>query len=344
MIPVAALLQVEAALAAAQAERGLIPVEHAQAIARACSAGLDVDAEAARVSTPVVPLVAALREAVGEEAAGSVHVGATSQDVMDSAAMLVVRERRGPIVEDLAGAANTAADLARAHRSTPMAGRTLLQRARPITFGAKAALWMAGLDDAGHGLARVALPAQLGGPVGTLDDEDLVRAFAARLDIDPPALPWHPARAPVARVAAALGIAAGVAGKIATDVVLLAQAEVGEVREEGGGGYGGSSAMPHKHNPIAAISARAAAQRAPGLVATVLACMEQEHERAAGAWQAEWPALDALLDATADACARARESLERLVVDPDRMRANLGDEDVDVAAAEALVDRALAAR
>jgi 3-carboxy-cis,cis-muconate cycloisomerase len=322
----------------------MIPAEHARAIAQACSAGVDVDAEAARVSTPVVPLVAALRDAVGEEVAASVHLGATSQDVLDSAAMLVVRERRGPIVEDLAGAANTAADLARAHRSTPMAGRTLLQGARPISFGAKAALWMAALDDAGRGLAGVALPAQLGGPVGMLDHEDLVRAFAERLDLDAPALPWHTARAPVARVAAALGIAAGAAGKVATDVVLLAQTEVGEVREEGGEGYGGSSAMPHKHNPIAAISARAAAHRAPGLVATLLASMEQEHERAAGAWQAEWPALDELLAATGEACARARESLERLVVDPDRMRANLGEEDVDVADAEALVDRALDSR
>jgi 3-carboxy-cis,cis-muconate cycloisomerase len=225
-----------------------------------------------------------------------------------------------------------------------MAGRTLLQRAKPITFGAKAALWTAALDDAARGVTGLTLPVQLGGPVGTLANDDLVRALAARLDLDAPALPWHTARAPVARIAAALGIAAGAAGKVATDIVLLAQTEVGEAREEGGAGYGGSSAMPHKHNPIAAISARAAAHRAPGLVATVLAAMEQEHERAAGAWQAEWPALDHLLSATGEACRRLRESLDRLVVDPERMRANLGEEEPDVGDAEALVDRALGAR
>jgi 3-carboxy-cis,cis-muconate cycloisomerase len=339
-----ALLEVEAALAAAQAQLGHIPVEHAQAIAQACSAGVELDEEAARTSTPVVALVAALREAVGEEAAASVHLGATSQDIMDTAAMLTVRERRGPILEDLVGAANTAADLARAHRSTPMAGRTLLQRATPITFGSKAALWTAALDDAGRGVARLALPVQLGGPVGTLADTDLLAAFADRLDLDAPPLSWHTARAPVARIAAALGIAAGVAGKVATDVILMAQTEVGEACEEGGEGYGGSSTMPHKHNPIAAISARAAARRAPALVATVMASMEQEHERAAGAWQAEGPALRDLLSVTGEACDRLRESLERLVVDPERMAANLGEEEPDVSDAEALVDRALDGR
>ena len=339
-----ALLRVEACLAAAQAELGRIPAQHAEAIGRACAAGVDVDAEAARTATPVVPLVAALRAAVGPEVAPSVHVGATSQDVMDTAAMLGVREHRGPIAEDLAAAANTAADLARAHRSTPMAGRTLLQRANPITFGFEAATWMTALDDAQLELTRLTLPVQLGGPVGTLADAELVRALAERLDLDAPAFPWHTSRAPVARIAAALGIAAGTAGKVATDVVLLSQTEVGETCEEGGEGYGGSSAMPHKHNPIAAISARAAALRAPGLVATVLACMPQEHQRAAGAWQAELPALGDLLAVTGEAVGRVRESLERLVVDPERMRANLGDATVDVAGAEALVDRALEAR
>jgi 3-carboxy-cis,cis-muconate cycloisomerase len=148
----------------------------------------------------------------------------------------------------------------------------------------------------------------------------------------------------VARIAAALGIAAGAAGKVATDIVLLAQTEVGEAREAGGEGHGASSAMPHKTNPVAAVGSRAAALRAPGLVATVMACMAQEHERAAGAWQAEGPALEGLLAVTGEACRRLRDALDRLTVDTDRMRRNLADGDVDVAGSEALVDRALEAR
>jgi 3-carboxy-cis,cis-muconate cycloisomerase len=166
--------------------------------------------------------------------------------------------------------------------------------------------------------------------------------FAAELGLAEPVLPWHTERSRIAAIAAALGTAAGAVAKIAGDVVLLAQTEVGEVHEAA---PGGSSSMPHKRNPVAAVSARACARQAPGLVATLLACMEQEHERAAGAWHAEWAPLRALLICTGSAAAWLRTCLEGLQVDADRMDANLGEAGEGAfASAAALVDRALAAR
>jgi len=188
---------------------------------------------------------------------------------------------------------------------------------------------MTALDAAADAVADAdaALPAQLGGAAGTLaalgdDGPAVAAAFAHRLGLRAPSLPWHTDRTPVVTLATALGIAAGACGKVGLDVVLLAQTEVGEAHEAGEG-RGGSSTMPHKRNPVAAIAAVAAARRAPGLVATMLACMGQEHERAAGAWQAEWATLPALLDAAAGAAGGAAESLARLEIDPGRMRANL---------------------
>jgi 3-carboxy-cis,cis-muconate cycloisomerase len=330
-----AMLDVEAALARAEAGAGVIPAEHAEAIAAACRAErFDIAAlgeQAAAVGNPAAPLVRVLREQVGGSAAADVHRGATSQDIVDSAAMLVARRALEPLLADVDAAADAAASLAVGHRDTVMAGRTLLQHAVPVTFGLKAAGWLVALDEGAARLRVVRgtrLAAQLGGAAGTLAalDEagpDVLGRFARELALVEPVIPWHTDRTRIAELAAALGAACGVGAKVAGDLVLLAQTDVGEVREGGDGSRGGSSTMPHKHNPVAAISARAAARQAPGLVATVLAAMEHEHERAAGAWHAEWPALRALLSFTGSAAAWLRDGLEHLEVDPGRMRENL---------------------
>ena len=331
-----AMLDVEAALARAQAAAGVIAAEHAESIAAACRAErYDVDAlgaQAAEVGNPAAPLVRALRAEVGDPAAADVHRGATSQDIVDSATMLVARGALEALLDDLGGAAEAAARLAGEHRATVMAGRTLLQQAVPISFGLKAAGWLVGLDEAAQRLdavRRTRLAAQLGGAAGTLSAQgdagiDVLSRFARELELAEPVLPWHTTRTRIVELATALGEASGAMAKIAGDVVLLAQTEVGEVRE-GGGDRGGSSAMPHKHNPVAAISALAGARQAPGLVANLLTAMEHEHERAAGAWHAEWGPLRELLRATGSAAAWLRDCLEHLEVDPERMRANLDD-------------------
>lgn len=330
-----AMLDVEAALARAQARAGLLPAAQAQAITRACRADefdLGAIGEAAAVSgNPVVPLVRALTEAVPGPAAGAVHNGATSQDVLDSAAMLVADRALGPLLDDLEAAAAAAAGLAAAHQTTVMAGRTLLQQALPVTFGLKAAGWLVALDEVAARLEevrRTRLAVQLGGAAGTLAalgpaGAEVLAALAAELGLAEPVLPWHTVRTRVAELAGALGAAAGVAGKVARDVTLLAQTEVAEVRERGPAGRGGSSTLPHKRNPVAAVAALACAEQAPGLVATLLAAMVQEHERAAGAWHAEWRPLTDLLRTTGSAAAWLRDCLERLEVDPERMRRNL---------------------
>jgi 3-carboxy-cis,cis-muconate cycloisomerase len=188
------------------------------------------------------------------------------------------------------------------------------------------------------------LAVQMGGPVGQRDP-GIAAAVAGELGLAEPVLPWHTHRSRPAAIAASLGSLAGVLAKVAGDVVLLAQGEVGEVREGGGHGRGGSSSMPHKHNPVASVSVIACAKRVPGLVATVMAVMDHEHERAAGGWQAEWGTLSDLLRLTGSAAAWARDLLEGLEVDPARMRENLerlGLEG-DLGAADALIDRALVA-
>jgi 3-carboxy-cis,cis-muconate cycloisomerase len=329
-----AMLDVEAALARAEARAGVISSEDAEAIGRACRAEefdvVAIGAAAADGGNPVIPLVKALTAAVEGDAARQVHRGATSQDVSDTAAMLVARRALAPLLEDVGAASDAAATLADGHRGTLMAGRTLLQHALPVTFGQKAAGWMTGLDEAAarvEEVRRTRLAAQLGGAAGTLAslaaDGPAVLAFLAEdLGLGEPAVPWHAERTRIADLAGALGSLAGSIGKPAADVVLLAQTEVGEVRE-GVAGRGGSSTLPHKRNPIAAVLARAGADQAPGLVATLLASMTQEHERAAGAWHAEWRPLSALLLSTGSAAAWLRDCLEHLEVDVARMRANL---------------------
>ncbi|MEU3019216.1 MULTISPECIES: 3-carboxy-cis,cis-muconate cycloisomerase [unclassified Nocardiopsis] len=333
-----ALLDTEAALARALADTGLIASTRAEGIAAACAADRHDPAELGRAAAgggnPVIPLVQRLTAHVRErdpEAARHVHQGATSQDVMDTAAMLLVRRAGHALRAELAGLTEELRDLADRHRATPMAGRTLLQQALPTTFGAVAAGWAAGLSDADERLGEVLdhrLAAQLGGAVGTLASlhphgPAVAAAFAARLDLPEPRLPWHTDRGRITEVAAVLGRVGGAAGKVAQDVVLLAQTEVGEVTEEGGSGTGGSSTMPHKRNPVAAVSALAAARQVPGLVAALFAAQIQEHQRAAGAWHAEWLPLTDLLRRTGSAASWLRVSTARLRVHPDRMAANL---------------------
>ena len=287
----------------------------------------------------MVPLKAALTAAVEGPAAAHVHRGATSQDILDTAAMLVAARALDPLLDDLLAAREAAGELARAHRDTPLAGRTLLQQAVPTTFGLKAAGWMAGLEDARRWLNEVRverLAAQLGGAAGTLASlgeagPRVAEAYAEALGLPEPVLPWHTLRGRIGELASALAVTSGACAKAARDVILLSQTEVAEVREanERSGderaarGRGGSSAMPHKRNPVASICALACAQQAPGLAATLLGAMAHEHERAAGPWHAEWRPLSELLRSTGSAVAWLRESLEGLEADPERMRANL---------------------
>ncbi|MFL6074714.1 MAG: 3-carboxy-cis,cis-muconate cycloisomerase [Mycobacteriales bacterium] len=330
-----AMLDAEAALAAAQAEIGLIPAEAAAAIATACDANryniAELGERAVRAANPVVPLVADLTAAVPRGVAGYVHYGATSQDILDTAAMLVTRRALGPLLADLDAASDRCACLAATHRDTPIAGRTLLQQAEITTFGLKCAGWLTALAAARAAVAAVRdrqLAVQLGGAAGTLASMDgagprVLERYAAALGLAVPVLPWHTDRTRVAALAGALGMVAGVLAKTALDVVLLAQTEVGEVT---GDESGGSSALPHKHNPVAAVRVRATAQRVPGLVATLLTGMAQEHERAAGGWQAEWATLTDLLRLTGGAAWHARAMLDGLRVDAARMAAGLTDD------------------
>jgi 3-carboxy-cis,cis-muconate cycloisomerase len=334
-----AMLDAERALASASARAGVVPPAAAEAIAAACQAGRfdpdDLGRRAQAAANPVVPLVqdltAAVEQAAGPEAARWVHHGATSQDVMDTATCLVASRALVPVLDDLDGAAGAAAALAGRHRATLMAGRTLGQQALPTTFGRKAAGWLAAFDDAAGGLDRVRrrrLAAQLGGAAGTLaslgpDGVAVAGGFAAELGLCEPVLPWHTDRVRVGELAGALGVAAGALGKVALDVTLLAQTELGEVTEAADGDRGGSSTLPHKRNPVGAVLVRAATARVPGLVATLLGAMAQEQERATGAWHAEWEPLAELLGLVGAAAWRTRELLQGLEVHPDRMRAGL---------------------
>jgi 3-carboxy-cis,cis-muconate cycloisomerase len=327
-----ALLDAEAALARALAQAGVIAGEEAEAIAAACDAerfsAAEIGRAAAGIGNPVGPLVKALRAEVGGPAAAHVHRGATSQDILDTAAMLVARRALEPLLAARGAAGTAALRLAREHRDTPMAGRTLLQQAVPVTFGLVAAGWAAGIADARDRLAALRdtrLAAQLGGAAGTLASlgdagPAVAAAYARALGLAEPLLPWHTLRGRIGELAGALGVAAGAVAKPARDVVLLSQTEVAEVAEGTGGG---SSTMPHKRNPVAAVAALGCARQAPGLVATLLASMEQEDQRAAGAWHAEWQPLTALLRLVGSAAGWLRGSLSDLQVDAARMRHNL---------------------
>ena len=330
-----AMLDVEVALMRALARAGLAPAQAATEVAQAADASsFDVAAigrGTADTGTPVPAMLSALRSRLSDEAAAHLHQGATSQDVVDTGLMLVAQRALAPLLDDLGAAADACVELAERHRSTLAPGRTLLQQALPLTFGIKAATWLSGLDGSCAELVEVrehVLAVQLFGAVGTLaalGDRGLevMSAVAEELGLAEPALGWHTIRLRPARCSAALGSALGVMGKVARDVVLLAQTEVAEAAEGAGEGRGGSSTMPHKRNPVGAVAVIACAQRAPGLVATILGAMGQEHERAAGAWQAEWEPFLELLRLAGSAATTLRELLEGLDVDADRMRADL---------------------
>jgi len=331
-----AMLDAEAALTRAQAALGLAPAEAAAAVTEAADpARFDVPSLAERARSggnPVIPLVADLTKAVGAAYGPYVHRGATSQDVLDTAAMLVASRTLGPVLADLDRVERALAALAAAHRDSAMPGRTLTQHAVPTTFGLKAAGWRSLVLDARDRLTAVrgSLPAQLGGAAGTLaaftvfgdgDASGLPGAFAAELGLREPELPWHVLRTPVADLAGALAFTAGALGKVAVDVLALARTEVGEVAEGSGGG---SSAMPHKANPVRATLVLAAARRAPQLAATLYGALVAEDERPAGAWHAEWEPLRDLLRLTGGAARDAVELVEGLRVLPEVMRDHLG--------------------
>jgi 3-carboxy-cis,cis-muconate cycloisomerase len=332
-----AMVEVEVALLEALAELELAPVEAAEELAEALRSGrlvLDLD-ELGRGTgeqgTPVPALLRALRLQLSDTASAHLHRGATSQDVIDTAIMLVSRRALDRILDDLAGAGAACAVLVERHREAIVPGRTLLQQAIPVTFGLKAAHWLSGLDGAAADVRAVReheLAVQFGGAVGTLANLgdrglDVAAGVARRLELPAPELPWHTVRLRPARLAAALGMTLGLLGKIGRDVVLLAQTELAEVAEGGGAGRGGSSTMPHKRNPVGAIGLLACAQRAPGLVATMLAAMVQEHERGAGGWQSEWDTLLELLRLTGSSAAIARELLAGLEVDSEKLRGDM---------------------
>ncbi|MEO3752013.1 3-carboxy-cis,cis-muconate cycloisomerase [Streptomyces sp. B6B3] len=358
-----AMLDAEAALARAQATVGRVP----DAAAGAITAAARVDAFDARElalaaragGNPVIPLVAALTAAVARAdpaAARHVHAGATSQDVLDTATMLVARRTLRLVRADLARTAEALAELATAHRRTPLPGRTLTQHAVPTTFGLKVAGWYTLVREARTRLGALRLPAQLGGAAGTLaafaagdpppatrrdgaappsgprpgprgreEPEDdigvrLLAAYAREVGLAEPVLPWHTLRTPVAELAAALAVTVGALGKLAADVLVLSRTEIGELAEGGGGG---SSAMPHKSNPVRATLIAAAARQAPALAAVPLGSLAAADERPAGAWHAEWQPLRELLRLAGGAAHDAAELVAGLRVDAGRMRKNL---------------------
>jgi 3-carboxy-cis,cis-muconate cycloisomerase len=332
------MLDFEAALARAEAEIGVIPKSAVDPIAGACRAdAFDLAAlaqAATRSGNLAIPMVKALTTLVAKfdtEAARYVHWGATSQDVIDTAAMLSLRAGIDALLVDCDRAIAGFAKLARDHRNTAVVGRTWLQHALPIPFGLKLAEYAAALHRSRLRLKRLAqdaLALQFGGAAGTLaalGDKGFCVAerLAHELNLPLPEAPWHTHRDRIAEAASVLAILAGSCGKMARDVSLMMQTDVGEAFEPSGEGRGGSSTMPHKRNPVAAASALAAATMAPNLAATIFAAQVQEHERSAGPWHAEWPTLPTLMLVTSGALAATVDIAEGLEVDSARMRQNL---------------------
>ena len=326
-----AMLDFEAALARAEAACGIIPVAAADAITKAANPeDFDIATlaqQAFRAGTPAIPLVRMLTAKAG----GFVHWGATSQDVVDTALVLLLKQCKPIFEKDHARILAALHKLSEDHAQTVMLGRTLLQPAPPITFGLKAAGWYAAIR---RGWARVesrfdeALYLQFGGATGTLaslGDQGIAvgEALACELELKLPDAPWHGYRDRLAALLAALSIYTGTLGKIALDIALLMQFEVGEAFEPGGAGRGGSSTMPHKRNPTACMLTIAAAKRTPGLLANFLSGMLQEHERAVGGWQSEWPTIEGIFKATGVALESMVEVSEGLTIDAERMRRNI---------------------
>ena len=332
------MLDFEAALARAEAVEDIVPPHAAAVIAACCDvAHIDLDAltqAAAQAGNLAIPLIKQLTATVAArdpEAANYVHWGATSQDVIDTGMVLQLREAIDLIVVDLAVFADTLAALALHHRSTPVIGRTWMQHALPVTFGLKVAGW---LDAVLRHQARLAqlrarlFVLQFGGAAGTLASLGnrgltVATALARELDLRLPDAPWHTQRDRMAEVATVLGLLTGTLGKIARDIALHSQTDVGELAEPVAQGRGGSSTMPHKRNPVGCAAALTAALRVPALVSTMLSCMVQEHERALGGWQAEWDTLPEIVSLCGGALVQLGQVVGGLSVDAARMRANI---------------------
>jgi 3-carboxy-cis,cis-muconate cycloisomerase len=333
-----AMLDFEAALARVEGKLGIIPRAAAATIsAVARTASLDASAIAAATpqsGTPAIPFLRALTESVREQnttAAGFIHWGATSQDLCDIALVLLLQKAQAIFEADLRRLERTLQRLSQRHRRTVMLGRTWLQAAPPVTFGLKAAGWLCAVDRGHRRLTAEfadCLVLQFGGASGTLaalgkDGLRIAQALARELNLTCPEAPWHTQRDRLAAMVCACGVLAGSLGKMARDITLLSQNEIVEVAEPASAGRGGSSTMPHKRNPVGSVVAQAAALRVPGLVSGFLSAMVQEHERAAGGWQAEWSIVSGVIQNTGLAIACMAEVAEGLVVDPERMRANI---------------------
>ncbi|MCH5498046.1 3-carboxy-cis,cis-muconate cycloisomerase [Pseudomonas syringae pv. syringae] len=332
------MLDFEAALARAQARVGLIPPEVVADIELSCDARLfDFDALAIAIGSAgnsAIPLVKALGKQIAARSAEAeryVHMGATSQDVMDSGLILQLRRAIVLLEHDLTRLADAMAEQAQHHAGTPLAGRTWLQQATPVTLGMKIAGWLGAVTRHRQRLNEIKprlLCLQFGGASGSLaalGDQafSVAEALAGELQLALPEQPWHTQRDRLVEFASLLGLIAGSLGKLGRDVSLLMQTEVGEVFEPSAPGKGGSSTMPHKRNPVGAAVMISTATRAPGLVATMLAAMPQEHERSLGLWHAEWETLPELCCLVSGSLQQALQVIPGLQVDAERMAVNL---------------------
>jgi 3-carboxy-cis,cis-muconate cycloisomerase len=332
------MLDFEAALARAEARVGIIPGRVAPIISAKCRAELfDISALAratALAGNPAIPLVKQLTELVGKddkEATRFVHWGATSQDAIDTGFLLQLRHALDHIEAELERLSDASAQIAEKHRNTVVAGRTWMQQALPTTFGLKVAGWVDALDRHRSRLEETrhrVLVLQFGGAVGTLaalgnQGMDVAATLGRELDLPVPNVPWHGHRDRMAEVAAIMGLCAGTLGKIARDISLETQTEVAEVFEPSAPGRGGSSTLPHKRNPVACAVVLSAATRVPGLVASVLAAMVQEHERGLGGWHAEWEAIPEIIRLTSGALHYLTAAMMELEIDGSKMRDNL---------------------
>ena len=332
------MLQFEAALASAQAQHGVIPVAAAQTISHACkSENINLQklipelALGGNANIPLIQQLTAFVKKKDPEAAKYVHIGATSQDVIDTAIALQTRDALRLMSTSIDELIVQLTTLAKAHKSTLMIGRSFMQQARPITFGYKVATWLDGVLRSKQRIHRIlheSAVLSFGGAVGTLagmHDQGMAiaKSMAEALGLQNPSIPSHTQRDRQAEVAATLGILVGTLSKIAKDVSLLMQTEIGEVFESSIPGKGGSSAMPHKRNPVTSIAILSIATRTPALVSTMLSCMTQDHERATGPWHAEWETIAQLIQLTAGALRQSLILTNGLEVDKDKMLQNI---------------------
>jgi len=332
------MLEFEAALARAEARAKVIPTSAAAPIADKCRAELfDFDslaqaaAQAGNLAIPLIKQLTAAVAAADKDAARYVHWGATSQDAIDTGFVLQARHALEFIAGDLDRFAEILARMARQHRTTTLAGRTWMQQAPPTTLGLRAAGWLDAVDRHRVRLAesrRRTLSLQFGGAVGTLaalggKGLEVANALGQELGLAVPATPWHSNRDRAAEIATTLGLCAGTLGKVARDLSLESQTEVGEIFEPAGPGRGGSSTMPHKRNPVTAAVVVAASTRIPALVSTMLAAMVQEQERGLGGWHAEWETMPEIIGLVAGALHQLTDTVEHLDIDAQKMRSNL---------------------